>query len=58
MIVEVLVTQRQCVDSLGDQVPSLVLDKVGIAMVSEAGCELSNDAGELFCLTQQKCAAV
>ncbi len=52
MVVEILVSQCQAVDTLGDQVIEVVLDQLGIAVVGKAGRELLNDAGENFGLAK------
>ena len=58
VVVEVLVAERQGVDPRGDQVLDGVLDEVGVAVVGEAGGELTDDAGELLGLAEQRDAAV
>jgi len=58
VIVEVLVTQRQAVDPLADQLAHGVLDRVGIAVVLKAGGELAQDAGFLLDFVQQQGAAI
>ena len=58
VIVEVLVTQRQPVDALGDQLAHAVFDLPGLAMIAETVGELPHDAGALFGLAQQRRAAV
>src|SRR5512144_2151668 len=58
MVVEVLVAQGQAVDPLGDEIGEGVLDEVGLAVVGEAGGELTDDGGELLGLAEQQGAAV
>ena len=58
VVVEVLVSQGQGVDPLGDEFLDGVFDEVGIAVVGEAGGELSDDAGESLGLAEQQRAAV
>ena len=52
------VTQRQGVDTLGDQFLDGVLDQIRITMVGEAGRKLPNDAGDPLGFTQQQTARV
>ncbi len=58
VIVEVLLTQRQPVDTLGDKLPHAVFDLLGLAVIAEASGELPHDACALFGLAQQHGAAV
>ena len=58
VIVEILITQRQPVDALGDQLAHAVFDLPGLAVIAEAGGELPHDAAALFGLAQQQRAAV
>ena len=58
VIVEILITERQPVDALGNQLAHAVFDLRGLTMVAEAGGELPHDARALFELAQQQGAAV
>lgn len=58
MVVEVLIAQCQCVDSLGDQVFNGVLDQTRIAMLGETSRELSDDSGGLLRFSQQEPSGV
>jgi hypothetical protein len=58
VVVEILVSQCRGVDPLSDQLPDGVLDEVGVAVIGEAGGELSDDAGQLLGLAEQQGAAV
>ena len=58
MVVEVFVPQSQGVDALSEELLGGVFDTVGIAMIVEAGCELANDAGDFFSLSQEQDAAI
>ena len=53
VIVEILVAQRQGVDTLGDQFLDGVLDLLRITMIGEAARKLTDDAGDAFHLAQQ-----
>ena len=53
MIVEVLISQRQPVDALGDQLPHAVFDLLGLAVIAEASGKLPHDTSALFGLAQQ-----
>src|SRR5512135_2040939 len=48
VVVEVLVTEGQGVDPLGDQFLGGMFDELGVAMIGAAGGELVEDAGELL----------
>ena len=58
VIVEVLITQHQPVDALGDQLAHAVFDLRGLAVIAEAGGELPHDTAALLELAQQHAAAV
>ncbi len=58
VIVEVLITQRQSVDALGDQLAHAVFDLRGLAVIAETVGEFPHDTGALFKLAQQHAAAV
>ena len=58
VIVEILITQHQPVDALGDQFSHAVFDLPGLPMIPEAAGELPQDAGALLGLAQQHAAAV
>ena len=58
VIVEVLITQRQPVDALGDQLAHAVFNLRGLPIIAETVGELAHDAGALFELAQQHRAAV
>ncbi len=58
VIVDVLVAQGERVDTLSDQFFGGVFDQLRIAMIGEACCELTDDAGDAFCLAQQQTARV
>ena len=48
VIVEVLITQRQPIDALGDQLSHAVFDLLGLAVIAEASGELAHDTAALF----------
>ena len=58
VIVEVLITQRQPVDALADQLSHAVFDLRGLPIIVETVGEFPHDAGALFELAQQHRAAV
>src|SRR5262249_28078144 len=58
MVVEILVTQSQGVNSLRDEVLKGVLDELRVTMIGEARGELLDDPGEHLGLTEQQAAAV
>ena len=58
VVVEILVTQRQGVNALGDQFLDRVLDQIRVTMVGETGRKLPKDAGDPLRLTQEQTARV
>lgn len=58
VVVEILVTQGQAVDPLGEQFLNSVFNEVGVAMIGETVCKLSDDAGELLGFAKQQCAVI
>ncbi len=58
VVVDVLVSQRQPVDALGDQFGDVVLYPVRVPVIGEAGGQLPQDAGLVRNLPQQQRAGV
>jgi hypothetical protein len=58
VIVEVFVSQRQGVDTLGHKFLDRVFNQVGITMVGETGGELPDDGREFFSLAEQQGSTV
>ena len=58
VVVEILVSQGQGVDALGDELFEGMLDESWIAMVGEAGGELADDAGDFFGFLEEQGTAI